>query len=198
MSFGMWDDDEYPQFPFLGWGNGDDADEDQESRPRYHHLLLIVAGGIVVGSLAIVALYFLAIWLWSLLSYAWKGASEFLAGFPGVVGGVLVILLVAFGLFELRKRARLYYGILEICFALTSSGMAAHDLLKEGSDAKHWIVVGGAIYLFVRGMDNIAEATRPRSLTPEQKRWVVRKLKKWVKREEEAAAKKPEDKSGGN
>ncbi len=168
-----------------GWmGKRDDDDEDNDNKQRRTFLIFIVGVGIIIGSLALVALYFLTIWLWSLITYLWGGATQFFAGFPGVVAGILVILLVAFGLFELRKHAHLYYGILEICFALTTSSKAVFDLLNENSDTKHWIVVGGAVYLFVRGMDNIWESVRSKPLTREQKRQILVALKKWARQKD--------------
>jgi hypothetical protein len=157
--------------------------------------VFMVVAGIIVASLGIVAAYFLITWIWGITNYLWVGAIQFLTGFPGVVVGVLIIIGVAFGLFELRKRQRLYYGILEISFALCTSGKAVYDLLTESNDTKHWIVVGAAVYLFVRGMDNISEMRRSRSLPTEQEREALQGLKKFVKLMKHF---EEENKSGGS
>lgn len=70
----------------------------------------------------------------------------------------VVTVLCATGLFALRQRARLLYGVLECIVALAGLVITIDQILRQAVlseiPPERWISFGGAIYVIVRGFDN--------------------------------------------
>ena len=67
------------------------------------------------------------------------------------------------GLYWFRCRAQLLYGIFELVFASTAIWMA---IVSSGDFYPRMIALAGAVYVFVRGMDNV-----DRGLPPKWRSW---------------------------
>jgi hypothetical protein len=81
------------------------------------------------------------------------------SGWPGRLFLTANALFVAFLLFYIREHNRSLYALMELTFALISMWYAVSTITK---DPKQWPVVIGAMYLFVRGLDNLLEGYKRR------------------------------------
>ena len=72
-----------------------------------------------------------------------------------LLGVIVAAFAVAVGvsLYQLRKRQRAIYAVLELVFAVVTAWTAIGKLSTQG-DLSVWLAFGGAAYLTVRGLDN--------------------------------------------
>ncbi|NRD67609.1 hypothetical protein HRD49_38345 [Corallococcus exiguus] len=81
------------------------------------------------------------------------------SGFAGQVVGALSIATTGYLLYFLRSKARRIYATLELLFSLSAGWMAIIKIQTIG-DTASFLQGAAAIYLFVRGFDNLTEGQR--------------------------------------
>jgi hypothetical protein len=82
--------------------------------------------------------------------------STLRAGGSGTLAvAVLGVLAACFGLYALRRRHRLLYGLVELAVGLAAVRNGLEALQGGRSDASAWLGLAGAAYLFIRGLDNV-------------------------------------------
>jgi len=88
-----------------------------------------------------------------------------LARFWWNIIGVIIVFIVGFGLYHFKRWSKLVYGIVEVAFALFAGWQGITKTSASG-----WgevITVVAAVYLVVRGMDNIYTSIDERRLQKE-------------------------------
>lgn len=85
-----------------------------------------------------------------------------------VFGAWLTLFIIGFSLFYLRKKQRLFYGLMEIIFSFALAYKWSWSLDTIAS--ADWIAAGTIVYIIVRGLDNCSEAiASKRSLSQDAK-----------------------------
>lgn len=72
----------------------------------------------------------------------------------------LIIFLTGLALFYLRKKQRLFYGLMEISFSIALAYKWSWSLDRITN--ADWLAAGTIIYIIVRGLDNCSEAMAAR------------------------------------
>lgn len=83
---------------------------------------------------------------------------SFLSEFWANLIGLLIVISIGMGLYFIREKQRIFYGWLEIVFALISGWYGVSKMATAGFAEA--ISVVAAIYLMVRGIDNIMEGRK--------------------------------------
>jgi hypothetical protein len=105
------------------------------------------AAGVLVAAAIIFALLGSAV---EFLRTVWTATkSDFLRA----LGGTMFVAVVSAGLFLIRRKQLVVYGLLEIAFGLASTARACTTVsAKPAADA--FVLMAGCVYLIVRGLDN--------------------------------------------
>jgi hypothetical protein len=91
---------------------------------------------------------------------------------------VLVMTVTAFGigvvLYQLRTYGRMIYGYIELGFAIGALTVTSYQLVTQLTSTEtvfsdKWVAFAGAVYLIVRGCDNIVEGHKQLALTASRK-----------------------------
>lgn len=93
-----------------------------------------------------------------LLHGPWWALRWAAAGMSHRIMAVGALLLAGVGFFALKRRARLLYGWIEVVFAAT--GMWLGLDAAPASPAAALALVMGALYVLVRGIENVAEGRK--------------------------------------
>ncbi|HYO70269.1 MAG TPA: hypothetical protein VEU33_29740 [Archangium sp.] len=142
---------EYPEHPLFGLGGVAQSRKKLAWRRRVY--VSIVFLGYVVGFGAVLAgislLQWLGVFQW-ILDVATRGGrvSRTLAAFGVVLFGGM--------LFLFRKYFRRSYAITELAVAAVT-GYHALEQFKVWTDLTSWIPLAGAVYIVVRGFDNLMQ-----------------------------------------
>ena len=89
------------------------------------------------------------------LSAVYNLLSPFISQFWINLCGVVSVLVLGVALYWFRLRKRIHYGIVEVTFALASAWYGINKIATTGYAES--ITVIAAVYLVVRGVDNIRE-----------------------------------------
>jgi hypothetical protein len=80
------------------------------------------------------------------------GWASWLRHFPAQLLVSLLLLAIGIGLFWLREKRRIVYGLMETCFAIVPVHQAVGVAI---GNREQWAIVVTALYVLVRGLDNI-------------------------------------------
>src|SRR2546423_8772648 len=124
----------------------DDEEEEGQTFGSYSSRIFFALFVLLFAAL-LALFYVLYRFLPPLLMQVWQYSANSLGKL------IITVLLVALalGLFWLREKRRLLYGMIELCFGISSIWDAVG---QARLDHAKWAVVAGAIYLVVRGLDN--------------------------------------------
>ncbi len=133
------DDDIFPIFP----GNYDENKDIFLTATRIFYILFFVA-------LTILLVFFYALYKFIpiLISQIWQETEWSLPRFILLI----FVLTVSVGLFWLRKKRRVIYGMLELTFAIISAWVSIGLVISNGEQIA---VIVASIYLLVRSLNNL-------------------------------------------
>ena len=100
------------------------------------------------------------------INLLWSHINEITSSIP-VWGTILGILILGFGLYAIRGRFRLSYGVLECCFGFIAAMRVFwpdFDYSKVATTDVFQMIAG--IYIIVRGQDNIGKAIQKTRFAP--------------------------------
>ena len=122
-----------------------------------------LAAMLLAATLVAYVVFVTVAWIFRATGHSWQWIGT---GFGSFVA-TLVLALISMGLYALRDRKRLFYGLTEFGVAFVSGREAIMVILDKGLAA--WVVVAAAAYVMVGGLDNIYKGLerRGRSVRPD-------------------------------
>jgi hypothetical protein len=97
--------------------------------------------------------------LWFIISPAVEAMTGFVIDQAAVWRAAIVFWLIGVGLYLIRSRYRLFYGVAETLFGVILSYMAFPKVDPE-STLTRWLSFFAALYVMVRGLDNIGKSLK--------------------------------------
>jgi len=99
----------------------------------------------------------------------WKSLPAFISTFPGALLGGALVLGIGAALYLVRETQRFVYAYLELGSAFGAAVEACTRLASDVSQSTAAVALLGAVYIAVRGFDNLAQARRQRVGSPGQR-----------------------------
>jgi hypothetical protein len=92
-------------------------------------------------------------YFWEYLDYVATG------DFRVRLGATSVLMFYGWLLYKIRESERIIYALLELAAAAVTA-YASLDSLRSWREVTSWVPIAGAVYLVVRGMDNLSQGIK--------------------------------------